>query len=357
MNFLNNITLRRKANRSNPNTSIVSQESSDTFEDSVTDLTNDTSLNEEDQYKQKISQLELQLKNALQQIEVLTLENSTLKQVHNELNMKYATNKSVLKITPDKTTLTKETQTTPNIGDLHCEGNSIEQPPILLHTNAQFTNSKKQPTKHKINILSTNTNNKILSISEQTLSENYKICHYLMPHGNTTRLLSNIETKIQDLTLRDFCIIMIGEEDFRSTNDYFAIILNLRETLKTVKHTNIIICSPTFKYGYNSNLYNWRVEYFNNLLYLDILEHEYAFFLDSNKNLECSYAMFNKNKSIVNNYGMSIIFRDIKKYMIEILQYEGQIMGDVKSNHCHHSLDENIRCQPTSTEENTLFRI
>lgn len=352
MNFFSNITLRKKGNKRDPNTSNISQVSSDTFEDSVTDLTSDTSLHEENisNYKQKIDQLELRLTEALQQIESLTLENSTLKQVNNELTKKNDTSK-----TKPKTTPIKETQITiRNIDRLLSEENCIKKPP-LLHTNTQ--NSKTKPTNHKINILSTNKTNKILSISEKTFSEDYKICHYLMPNRNISQLISNIGTKIQDLTMHDFCVIMIGEEDFRRTSDYLTMVSNLRETLRTVKHTNVIICSPTFKYEYTANLYNSRVEYFNNLLYLDILENEYAFFLDSNKSLECSYDMFNRQTGAVNNYGMKEIFNDIKRCIIDILSYEAQAMDDVVSEDHQHSPDENDRCQPSETEENNFFRL
>lgn len=54
-----------------------------------------------------------------------------------------------------------------------------------------------------------------------------------------------------------------------------------------------------------------RVENFNNLLYQDILAHEHAYFIDSNKNLTWDYEMYRQNTGTVNNYGMQIIFQDI----------------------------------------------
>lgn len=42
----------------------------------------------------------------------------------------------------------------------------------------------------------------------------------------------------------------------------------------------------------NITMFNWRVETFNNLLYLDIMTHEHAYILDSNKYLDYNYNMF-----------------------------------------------------------------
>lgn len=137
-------------------------------------------------------------------------------------------------------------------------------------------------------------------------------------------MLYNIDAKLKYFTLNDFCVILIGEEDFKTTAAYFDLIFYIRSTLSEIKHTNIIICTPTFKYGRHTNIYNCRVENFNNLLYLVILAHEHAYFLDSNKNLSCDIKMFDNFTGKLNNYGMSIAFTDIFYYINDIIKFDLQ---------------------------------
>lgn len=143
-----------------------------------------------------------------------------------------------------------------------------------------------------------------------------------MTHGKTEQLLYDIENKLKTLTMKDFCIILIGEEDFKSSNDYFQLIVDIRVTLQRVNHTNIIVCTPTFQFSFYKNMYNSRVETFNNLLYLDILTNKHAYFLDSNKNLASDYTMFNKRTGILNNYGMQTILKYIDEFISGIKKYD-----------------------------------
>lgn len=105
----------------------------------------------------------------------------------------------------------------------------------------------------------------------------------------------------------DFCVILIGENDFYKTDNYVNIIVKLRETLQKVQNTNIIICVPTFKLSNYSILFNWRIETFNNLLYLDLQTYNYATVFDSNLDLlkylgiyRCSENNFSKGWNILN---------------------------------------------------------
>lgn len=187
-------------------------------------------------------------------------------------------------------------------------------------------------------IISTNIKNKVRDIAETTLRKHSKnICHYLMPHCKTEQLLRDLETKLKTFTYNDFCIILIGEEDFSTTNDYFQLVFSIRTTLEKTKHTNVIVCTPTYRYSYYKTMYNWRVENFNNLLYLDILTHEHAYFLDSNKNLSDDYTMFKKRTGLINNYGIHTIFIDIDDYI------QGLKKCDLLSNNTNdesHQIDD-----------------
>lgn len=343
MNFLNyNITLRRPRTYSDPNKNNVSEVSTHTVHDesvsSMPDLSNDESQNELiDKLKQQIKKLESELSSAHQEIETLSIENTNLKCANLELleqNNVYKTiTQSPIKKIKTKTPLRKEKvrgnkqihtscqlQSSPTI-DIT---NTPDQPLSSTGTKTmqRQTETKKKKPINKIHILSTNTRHKILSISQNTFPEKYEICHYLKPNCNTEQLINNLETKIQDFTMNDFCVILIGEEDFKSTHDYFSLILYIREVLQKLNHTNIIICAPTFKYGHHTNMFNWRVANFNNLLYFDILEHEHAYFLDSNRNLKCSYEMFNIKSGTVNNVGVKTIFEDIRDFINGIIQYD-----------------------------------
>lgn len=127
----------------------------------------------------------------------------------------------------------------------------------------------KAVQRRKLCIVSTNKRNKILNIAKNTF-QNYEICHYVSPNCNTEQLISNLDKKLIDYTMDDFCVILIGENDLYKTDNYVNIIIKLRETLQKVQNTNIIICVPTFKLSNYSILFNWRIETFNNLLYLDL---------------------------------------------------------------------------------------
>lgn len=159
-------------------------------------------------------------------------------------------------------------------------------------------------------------------------------------------MLLNFDKKLKDFTLSDICIILIGENDFNTTTAYFDLIFYIRSTLSEIKHTNVIICTPTFKYEWHTNIYNSRIENFNNSLYLDILAHEHAYYLDSNKNLLCDFKMFDKLTGKLNNNGMSIVFTDILYYINDIIKFD---LNDISLTKINTSVNDN-------RSNNELFR-
>ncbi|CAH0403848.1 unnamed protein product [Chilo suppressalis] len=202
----------------------------------------------------------------------------------------------------------------------------------------------------KITIISSDNRNKILNISKECLN-GYKFCHYLIPNGSIKQLLDNIEYKLQNYTYNDFCILLIGDADFRITKDYSQLIDYIRKQLLLVQHTNVILCSPTFKCNNYSNLFNLRIEAFNDRLYLDNLKHEYGFILDSNRNLTYSNDMFN-NSGLINNLGTKTIFRDILKLIHSIEQYN-QTLSNISLTYNNY-YDDDITI---IHDENKLFRM
>lgn len=337
MNFLENITFRRTRTKSDSmlNDSDIAATRA-TLNETVTSVPEMSDDDDEiKRLRDQISKLTLELQNAHLEIEELTLENNNL----TTLNINLTTQNELYKKVTYSPTKLKSPSTKKgrkiNKNDKHTQTDNINSPdkikcktsdmkkdnnkqlisPINECRNSKDNNRSKR---NKICILSADNKNKLLNISENTF-EQYDLCHYITPQGTMQLLLRGIKEKLSGFTLQDFCIILIGEEDFKITNKYFDIILLIRNMLQEVSNTNIIICTPTYKFFTNNYLYNSRVETFNNLLYLDTITHGHAYFLDSNMNLNYDDTMFNKRTGVINYSGMQSIFNDIFKMTKDIL--------------------------------------
>lgn len=340
MDFVQNITLRRKRRtHSDSNINNTIETLSDTFDEdinndnsitSLPDLTKQQQLEQILKLQKQLEKLQLELSSAHHEIETLSLENNELKKTNQELMNKNKLYKSIT-ISPTKTTKSATPKKCKQKTNKQTQTDIIYKNTISLNStpNDRCIQQTKQKYKHdtscntersNVCIISSNNSNKITPIAENTLQNTSNICHYLLPNSNTKRMLSDIEIKLQHFTLKDYCIIFIGEEDFNTTCDYFDLIFYIRETLEKIKHTNVIICTPTYKCGMYVNVYNWRVGNFINLLYLDISTHEHAYFLESNENLSYDYKMFNSMTGKVNNHGMHVIFKDVQKFVNYILE-------------------------------------
>lgn len=182
------------------------------------------------------------------------------------------------------------------------------------------TNKIDSPTtilkKGNVCILSSNTYNKTLSTFEDVLSEHYNTIHYLKSHCGIKDLLRGIESKVNGYTYNDYCVILLGDKDFTSSKDYFELISYIKEELQKIQHTNIILCSPTYKLY--KNIFNGRVESFNNMLYWDPEIHEYAHILDTNLHLEYNHHMFRSYSGYIKPNALRTIFEDIKRLIVKI---------------------------------------
>lgn len=349
MNFLENITFRRARTHSDTNDQSVNL--SETLEGTTSSLPDisDDYIEEKNKLQEQNEELSLQLKSAHAEIETLLLENKGLKQQLSELTknndlLKKITHSPVKpKVATPKhkqnlQTKNKQTQTFSCTKSLQntCVSerdkevsfikNLVEptQMTVALDNIKQSTHTVqniKHIIKRKLCIISTNNYNKILSIAENTISKNSELCHYITPNCGATPLLNGLHEKTRGFTKNDFCIIMIGEEDFFNETDYLPLIFHIRSILQDIKHTNIILCVPTFKYGLDANSYNLRVQYFNNLLNLDILSYKHAYLFDSNKSLTYDYTMFRRRSGTINNYGIRTIFDHLTKYIMDIQRY------------------------------------
>lgn len=105
----------------------------------------------------------------------------------------------------------------------------------------------------------------------KTFSDYFDFCHYFIPYATIKELLDHIENKLKDFTANDYCLIFMGGNDIKSEINYIKMINMTRDSLQKVVHTNKIICK--LKFLKVAPIYNFKVDTFNNLLYLDVLVH------------------------------------------------------------------------------------
>lgn len=163
----------------------------------------------------------------------------------------------------------------------------------------------------KLCIVSSNQVNSILSTAQNTFPS-YDICHYILSNCGIKQLTDNLDKKLSNFTIYDYCLIFIGGKDFEKTSNYHELVSDIRDALIKLQHTNIILCLPTYKFNGCSVMYNSRIETFSNLLYRDIYTHNYALLFDSNLNLKYDDTMFFKRSGVLNNNGLRIIFDNLK---------------------------------------------
>lgn len=347
MNFFD--TFRHKRTTSDSNDSIQNGTADET--QSQPEISNDESDGSQEIIKslqKRVDELILDLNIAQQKISTLSSENTKLKQINAKLQRKSNVDEQKKKKTTNSSNPIKKKSITKQDSqrDSANQSSNLSTTTSKLNVTPELPASETKiqpvrPKKNKICIISTNKWNKITNIAETTLKEHSEdICHYIFPHCNTEQLFRGIKTKLKAFTMNDFCILLLGEDDFTETSDHFQMILQIRTALEDIKHTNVIICSPTYKYGYYTNVYNWRVENFNNLLYLDILTREHAYFLDSNKHLSCDYNMFNEYSGRINNRGMHTIFKDINDFIHGIKTYDLHTIDNTPSEQYKEEEDQ-----------------
>lgn len=296
----------------------------------------------------KINLLQEKLRNAEQEIEKLRLENSSLKGFVDE-NTSGLNNLKNICETKIKNKAYRKKRRTVHDSNLSSdtETNEIEQ--ILNYPSMPSKTETKLPTqeeqyeknmiggrnssggttspspavvtgcqenmaqvdrKSRICMLSTDKKNKMLTITD-SLTKDYELCHYLTPDVGVRRLLNNIYSKISDYTMKDYCIIFIGEEDFRKSQNYASLVSFIKNAVQSITHTNVILCVPIFNCSNYANIYNKRVEVFNDILSSDETIYEYVYLLDSNLHLTYDTKMFNKYSGHVNKLGMKVILQEL----------------------------------------------
>ncbi|KAH9639830.1 hypothetical protein HF086_015681 [Spodoptera exigua] len=161
-------------------------------------------------------------------------------------------------------------------------------------------NMSKPIKKNKMCILSTNNVLEPLPLIENIFSEHFNYCRYMYPNSTTKHIIKNIDKKLDQYTFEDYCLIFIGENDIRGDVNYISVINDIKESLRKIVHTNIVLCLPIYITG--SPIYNYKVEMFNNLMDLDMQNNNYAYIFDCNRDLTID--MFSYKTGRVNRQGL-----------------------------------------------------
>ncbi|KAL0841453.1 hypothetical protein ABMA28_015135 [Loxostege sticticalis] len=281
--------------------------------------------------QQKLDNLQQKYESAEQQIDLLLSENFYLKKKIEQYKSKLCNLTSMCKSTDQLSTSIKSKTDSIKKTFRNTNKNSINESfttETLTLTPARKnktrpTNLSKTKTEYvprrKINIVSTNTRNKLLKLATTKFQHRYQLCHYKLPHRGILNMLESIEEKLSSFTKDDFCVLLIGEKDFETSQNYTELVKKIRNKLIPLNHTNLIICLPTFNCGRLAQLFNRRIEIFNKILYHDIQKHKYAYLLDSNRHLTYDYLMFNMRHGAINNKGMDNVLSNLK-YLVEKIQ-------------------------------------
>lgn len=346
MNFFENITFRKQQRHSTTEISFDGANANSTTVDGSTSSLPNISADENtlliQQLKIQIEDLTSKLNSAHEEINNLSLENGDLKNRLSEVTskndvLKKTTFKLTNEITPRKNSRAstprscshknkppkQQSQQTDNQTTEQIRSTSTlsKQKTTLICESARPSQNtsvqKEKPEisdmeirKNQICIISSNKNNDVLSIAEETFKFS-QVCHYVTPNCGTIQLIRNLDQKVKDFSMDDYCIVLIGEEDFKRTENYVEIVVALRNELQKIRHTNVILCVPTFKLSNYSTMFNWRIETFNSLLDLDLQCHNYAMVLDSNLDLLYDFTMFSKYDRKLNNLGMKNVFDNL----------------------------------------------
>lgn len=119
---------------------------------------------------------------------------------------------------------------------------------------------------------------------------------------------------------------MLGEADFKHNNyNNIELINTLRLCLQNITHTNIIICTPTYVQG--ALMYNYKVEMFNNMLYVELQNNKYTYFCDTNEKL--TPQMFSEFSGRINKYGLRYTLQNImERFKIDFIDFPYIITED-----------------------------
>ncbi|KAL4718651.1 hypothetical protein ACJJTC_001820 [Scirpophaga incertulas] len=308
-----------------------------------------------DELKQKINSLQIKLESCEQELENTIIENNKLNRHIDKLTQEIYLLKNLCKtpqlpkkcrksmnenaIVPDAESRTaqvielentiselqQDLQSTQSeiselkmkLGDLEYELNNTLSKKIIQREICKPTNQTSISPHQKLCILSSNKIFKLLQkLKNDDVCCQFQFCHYITANVGAEILLKDISKKLKGYTKQDYCVIMIGDTDFYKTQNNIQLVDVIKEVLKELTYTNVIIVTPTYICG--SPIFNYRVETFNKLLYSDILEHNYGFLIDSNKDL--TFDMFSQFSGKIKNNGVQKIIENVSDMILNILK-------------------------------------
>lgn len=218
-------------------------------------------------------------------------------------------------------------QTQQNLSDLLHQESPIEKS-LDKHTSTSQTsntsslrkNLEAETTKGRknITIISTNSSRRSNSTLNAMVKcfNDYSICHMTTPGGGIHQILNNLQDRLRDYTMQDYCVMLIGDRDFQLIEDFdaAALVSEITSTLATIKNTNVIVCTPTYICG--APIYNYRVELFNTYLNRKLKSNDCAHFFDSN--LYVTFDMFSYLTGKITNLGIVNILENVTWMLTKI---------------------------------------
>lgn len=348
MSFLNSITFRRRKKTSSECSALSNESSKLDESESASQIINCTASSlpnisiDNGQLTDLLSQVEklrADLEIAHNEISSLNLENSKLNQRLQDSESKLKLYKKVKELAiPNKylspvqksnkkrtmKQLTTSTQSSP----LKKQFSPTIKDDITCaptYSKGMGTTNETIPTKKsKVCILSSDRISH-LNLMGNKLDDKYDYIQYRKPGVGMLMLLEGINQKLETFTENDFCLVFIGENDFLKSKNYPKLVNSIQERLSNLTHTNIIIVLPTYKIKHNVQLYNARVEAFNNLLYINMISTNSAYIFDSNLNLDY-YNNYRRVNGNINDYEFKLLMGSLRDSMEAVLEYNAKII-------------------------------
>lgn len=305
MEFLQNITFRRTRTQSDSNAkynnscnSVLNETLDCSDMDSLPDKNIENNYELVTSLKGQIEKLMYDLNNAHKKIETLSAENCNLKQRKNKTPTKKGQQQG------------QQTQSTEKVStNMLQHEKAITEYPVKKQESEQLEQEERN---RKLCILNGCNYNGTLNIIDHTFGQKFYYCQYMKRNISLKELMSGIKNKLSNFDVEDYCIIMIGEREFRKNVDSNELVKFIRETLIEITKTNTILYVPP--------IYNYRVEMINNLLHKDIDEHRYAYLFDTNYDL--TYDMLSNKTGKINRSGIKCIFGSIfNRILIDLKTY------------------------------------
>ncbi|KAJ2937662.1 hypothetical protein O0L34_g19341 [Tuta absoluta] len=203
---------------------------------------------------------------------------------------------------------------------------------LLSQKQPEPINNLDQPRNNASKSGGTNQHKITQHVHRMNIQENLQICHHITPKVGIKILLRDIEEKLKNFTKDDYCIVLIGEQDFLTRQNYNDLVEFIHQKFgKVSTYTNIMIIMLQYKLGKIN--YNYRIETFNRLLYLCTNQFKYGLFFDSNQHLRPDH--FSRATGMLTDRGMKMI----------IYRMMGTVTEDIKIK------DDSIISQPNQHEE------